>query len=158
MQYVLKTGFRESVESYSGISLSNNSVKQRSLSTSVFGIKLIDCQHLPLFGSWCQDMFSYISRLFYLSAVMYVDDTDLVHLPDSAHLNPDNLIAYVQQETMDYGYLAQASGIECLVCFMDYVCVSRRARLKTLQELPPPRVYVTDNGRTYMSHICIPST
>jgi hypothetical protein len=31
--------------------------RQRSLPTSVFGIELIDCQCLPLFGSWCQDMF-----------------------------------------------------------------------------------------------------
>jgi hypothetical protein len=39
---------------------------------------------------------------------------------------------------------------------MDYIYVRGQARLKSLQELPPPRVYVTDNGSTYFSHICIP--
>jgi hypothetical protein len=48
--------------------------------------------------------------MFYLSAIMYIEDTDLLHWPNSALLNPDNLIAYIQQATMDYGHLAQASG------------------------------------------------
>jgi hypothetical protein len=48
--------------------------------------------------------------MFYLSAIMYIDDTDLLHWPNSALLDPDNLIAYIQQTTMDYGHLAQASG------------------------------------------------
>jgi hypothetical protein len=104
---------------------------------------------------------SYVGCLFYLSAVMYVNNTDLLHWPDSAHLDPDNLIVYVQQATIDYGHLAQAScGIlkkkKCSVYFLDYIYVRRWARLKTLQELPPPRVYVTDNGQTYQSHNCIP--
>jgi hypothetical protein len=62
---------------------------------------------------------------------------------------------------MDYGHLTQASGgilkdKKCSVYFMNYIYVHGQARLKTLQELPPPRVYVTDDGRTYPSHICIP--
>jgi hypothetical protein len=39
---------------------------------------------------------------------------------------------------------------------MDYIYIHRWARLKTLQEFPPPRVYATDNGCTYPSHIWIP--
>jgi hypothetical protein len=71
---------------------------------------------------------SYVGHLFYLSAVMYVDNTDLLHWPDSAHLNQDDLIVYVQQATMDYSHLAQASGgilkeKKCLVYFMDYIYV-----------------------------------
>jgi hypothetical protein len=62
---------------------------------------------------------------------------------------------------MDYGHLVQASGgilkeKKCLVYFMNYIYVRGQARLKTLQELPPPRAYMTDDGQTYPSHICIP--
>jgi hypothetical protein len=92
---------------------------------------------------------------------MYINNTDLLHWPDSAHLDPDDLIAYVQQATMDYGHLAQASGgilkeKKCLVYFIDYIYARGRARLKTPQELPPPRAYMTEDCQMYPSHICIP--
>jgi hypothetical protein len=92
---------------------------------------------------------------------MYVEDTDLLHWSDSTHLDPDDLIAYIQQATMEYGHLAQASGSilkekKCLVYFMNYIFICGQTRLKTLQELPPPRAYLTDDGNTYLSHICIP--
>jgi hypothetical protein len=60
MQYVLKTGFGESAESYSGTSSSPNSglgQGSRASPPAFFGIELIDCQRILPFGSWCQDMF-----------------------------------------------------------------------------------------------------
>jgi hypothetical protein len=41
---------------------------------------------------------------------MYVNDTNLLHWPPSFGAEPDELIAHVQQATMDYGSLAQASS------------------------------------------------
>ena len=43
---------------------------------------------------------------------MYVDDTNLLHWPESPASNPEELIyyVYVQVVTMDYGHFAQASG------------------------------------------------
>jgi hypothetical protein len=62
---------------------------------------------------------------------------------------------------MDYGSLAQVSvGIlkekKCLVYFLDYKFIPGSTRMKLLEDLPPPRAYITDKGQTYPSHICIP--
>ncbi len=140
MQYVLKTGFGESAESYGGTSPSPNSgLGQGSRASSpaflVLSSLIVNAYHC--LGHVAKICSSYVGRLFYLSAVMYIDNTDLLHWPDSAHLNPNDLIAYVQQATMDYGHLAQAPGSilkekKCLVYFMDYVYIRGQARLKTL--------------------------
>jgi hypothetical protein len=62
---------------------------------------------------------------------------------------------------MNYGRLAQATGgilkeKKCSVYFLDYKFVCGRAKMISLHKLPPPRVYVTDNGRTYPLQISIP--
>ncbi len=163
MQYELKIGFGESVESYGGTPLSPNSGLGQGSGASppVFlALSSLIVNAYCYLGHGAKICSSYVGHLFNVSAVMYVNGTDLLHWPDSAHLDPDNLIAYVQQATMDYGHLAQASGNilkgkKCSVYFMDYIYGHRRARLKTVQELPPPRVYVIDDGRRYLSHICI---
>jgi hypothetical protein len=41
---------------------------------------------------------------------MYVDDTYMLHWPPSPHTSPEELIEHVQQATMDWGNLTQASG------------------------------------------------
>ena len=53
---------------------------------------------------------SYASRLFSLWAVMYVDDTNLLHWTESPMMDPKTLIHHVQMATTYYGHLAQASG------------------------------------------------
>jgi hypothetical protein len=103
----------------------------------------------------------YSSCLFHLSAVMYVDDTDLLHWPESAAVEPKELIAQVQNAMMDYGRLAQASGgilkeKKCSVYFLDYKFVNGWARMKLLLDLPPPQEWITEAGRTYPLHISFP--
>jgi hypothetical protein len=128
-------------KSYSGTSLSPNSGLGQGSGASppVFlALSSLIVNAYRRLGHGAKIFSSYVGRLFYLSAVMYDDDTDLLHWPDSANLDPDNLIAYyVQQATMDYDHLAQASGSilrekKCLVYFMDYIYVRRRAKLKSL--------------------------
>jgi hypothetical protein len=53
---------------------------------------------------------SYFGLLFYHSAAMHVDDTNLLHLPESSVTDPKELIKRVQQATINYGHLAQATG------------------------------------------------
>jgi hypothetical protein len=67
---------------------------------------------------------SYFDCLFFLSAVMYVDDTNLLNWPESSAMDPKKLIKHVQRATMDYGRLAQATGgilkeKKCSVYFLD---------------------------------------
>jgi hypothetical protein len=48
----------------------------------------------------------YTSCLFHLNAVMYVDDTNLLHWLPSLGMEPDELIKHIQWATMDYCGLA----------------------------------------------------
>jgi hypothetical protein len=75
-------------------------------------------------------------------------------------MEPEELITHVQQVTMDYGSLAQASGgilkkKKSSVYFLDYEFIHGCSRMKSLEDLPAPRAYITDKGRTYPTHICI---
>ncbi len=104
---------------------------------------------------------SYSARLFVLATVMYIDDTDILHWPPSAHTSPEDLIKYVQKTTTDWGNLAQASGGilkagKCSPYFMDYNFNKGCTKLKSLQHLPEPNSYIMDKGKLVLSHISIP--
>ncbi len=56
---------------------------------------------------------------------MYVDDTDLLHWAPSPETTDDELIDLVQQATMDWGKLSQATGgmlkpPKCFVYLLSY--------------------------------------
>ena len=53
---------------------------------------------------------SYYKRLLILAAVMYVDDTDLVHWSSVPSCTPTELIAAAQTATYAWGRLAIAPG------------------------------------------------
>jgi hypothetical protein len=128
MQYVLKTDFGESVNSYGGTSLSPNSGLGQGSGASppaflALSSLIVNAYCQMGHGAWIRS--SYLSRLFILAAVMYVDDRDLLHWPSSPYTNPEELVAHVQQATTDYTNLAQASGgilkdVKFLVYFLDY--------------------------------------
>ncbi len=84
-----------------------------------------------------------MARLFVLAAVMYVNNTDMLHWPPSPHTSPEELIEHVQQATTDWGNLTQASGGilkagKCSAYFMDYKFIHGRAKIKSLCDLPEP--------------------
>jgi hypothetical protein len=92
---------------------------------------------------------------------MYVDDTDLLHWPESSATDPEELIAHVQMANTNYGQLAQASGgilkaKKCLVYFLDYKFIRGCARMKSLQDLSAPRLYISEGDAMYPAHIIIP--
>ena len=93
--------------------------------------------------------------------MMYVDDTDLLHWPESPVTDPETLIHHVQTSTTDYGHLAQASGgilkeKKCSVYFLSYKYVRGRARLMSLRDLPEATTQITEGNMVYPSHIRIP--
>ncbi len=103
----------------------------------------------------------YTRRLFHLTAVIYVDDTDLLHWPSSPYTKPEELVETVQSSTNDYSQLAIASaGIlkqqKCSVYFLDYKNVKGRYHLKRLHEQSPPQCYIREGGQMHPSHITIP--
>ncbi len=128
MQYFLKTGYGESTNSYGGTSLAPNSGLGQGSGASPPGFSALSSLIVNAYrrmGHGSKILSSYTRRLFHLAVVMYVDNTDLLHWPESAHIDPEDLVAHVQEATMDYGLLAQASGgilkeNKCLVYFLDY--------------------------------------
>ncbi len=52
----------------------------------------------------------YTELLFHLTAVMYVDDTNLLHWLGTSSINSDKLIAAKQRATTDYRRRAISSG------------------------------------------------
>ncbi len=109
---------------------------------------------------------SYMCRTFLLAAAMYVDDTDLIHWGDSAHMEDEALIEKVQVATNDFGLLAQASGgalkpKKFFVYFMCYHMVNNKTKLKLLKKLPKPtatvKVKLKDGSEGLEpSHISLP--
>lgn len=48
--------------------------------------------------------------VFLLTAVMYVDNMDLIHWAHDVNCEAKDLISHVQEEVLDWGCLAQATG------------------------------------------------
>ncbi len=112
MQYALKTGFGKSEECYGGTESSPNSgLGQGSgaLPPALIALSFLIINSYCRMGQRTKIHSYYFGRLFYLSAVMYVDDTDLLNWPESPATDPKELIERVQLVTMDYGCLAQAT-------------------------------------------------
>jgi hypothetical protein len=61
-------------------------------------------------GRGAQIYSSYYKRLLLLAAVMYVDDTDLIHWSQSLVCSPEELIAAAQTATYAWGGLAIETG------------------------------------------------
>jgi hypothetical protein len=113
MQYILKTGFGESTESYGGSTDSPISGLGQGSGASPPAFMALSSLIVDAYcwlGHGAKIRSSYVAQLFWLSAVMYVDDTNLLHWPKSSTTDPEELIAHVQMATTDYGQLTQASG------------------------------------------------
>lgn len=75
---------------------------------------------------------AYAARQFILAAIMYVDDTDLLHWTASPEATDKEIIALVQKETTQWGMLSQATGgilksAKCSNYLLTYKFVKGRA-------------------------------
>jgi hypothetical protein len=98
MQYVLKTCFGESASSYGGTAVSPNLGLGQGSGASPPGFMALSSLIINAYrclGHVAKILSSYSSCLFHLSAVMYVNNTDLLHWPESAMVEPKELIAQV---------------------------------------------------------------
>jgi hypothetical protein len=92
-------------------------------------------------GFGAQIYSSYYKQLLLLAAVMYVDDTDLIHWAWCPSYSPDQLIAAAQTATYAWGGLAIATGAamkpeKCYAYFSSYWCDRGCAKLRTINALP----------------------
>jgi hypothetical protein len=102
-----------------------------------------------------------MARLFVLAAVMYVNNTDMLHWPPSPHTSSEELIEHVQQATTDWGNLTQASGGilkagKCSAYFMDYKFICGHAKMKSPCDHPEPTQYISEGGSLFPLHFTIP--
>ena len=95
----------------------------------------------------------YTCCMFILAAVMYVDDTDLLHWVPSPTTSSTELVEQAQAATNDWGSLGQATDgalkpEKCFLYLLNYAFDNGRARLETLRHLPTPgfSVEVKDKG------------
>jgi hypothetical protein len=106
MQYVLKAVFGESSDSYSGTSIAPNSGLGQGSGTSSPGFLALSSLIVNAYrrmGHGVKVLSLYTWRLFHLTAIMYVDDTNLLHRPGASDIDCDKLIEVIQRATTDYG-------------------------------------------------------
>ena len=113
MQYYLITGHGLSVSSYGGSPESKcMGLVQGSgaapgawiaVSTVIVGAYKRKGYGAHSVGGWSEHQLP-------LSALLYVDDTDLLHKPSNTQSSPDTLVPWVQRATNHWGHLLQATG------------------------------------------------
>ena len=140
MRFFLPTGFGESATSYGGTHMErlagfgqgNAAAGPGFTAMSLLIMKAYLCD-----GFGAQIYSSYYWRLLILAAIMYVDDTDLVHWSCLPFCSPVELIAAAQTAMYAWGGLAIATGAamkpdKCYAYFLSYWYDHGRAKLRTV--------------------------
>jgi hypothetical protein len=109
----------------------------------------------------------HLARVFLFAAVMYVDDTDLLHWAESPEDKDEELIESVQRDVKAWGEIVQSTGgilkaMKCSLFLLTYKWPNGRARLKTMNDLSPSPYEVVvetpagEEDKVYPSHVKIP--
>ena len=108
MQFCLRTGFGESTQTYGGSEESpfaglgqGNRVAPPSFAV----LSALVVNAYKRMGHGARLTSAYMARLFVLASVLYVDDGDWFHLGSDATMTDEELVAEVQQATIDVGHL-----------------------------------------------------
>jgi hypothetical protein len=163
MQYVLKTGFGKSEESYSGTESSPNSGLGQGSGASPPAFTALSSL---IINSYCQMghstkmRSSYFGCLFYLALwcmwmtpICYIGLCPLTRILRSL-LNGCNgqqwtMVTWHRQQVV----FSRKRSVP-FIFWTSFVC--GHAKMKSLHNLPPPWVYVMDKGCIYPLHISIP--
>ncbi len=113
MRFFLRTGFGESKQSYGGTHKQRLAGYGQGNAASAPGFTglsslIVKAYHRDGYGA--QIYSSYYKGLLLLAAIMYVDDTDLIHWSRTLDCNPEELIPAAQTATYAWGGLAIATG------------------------------------------------
>jgi hypothetical protein len=143
MQYFLQTGFGLSTYSYGGtpdsisMGLTQGSGASpgawSAISTVIVGAYKQQGYGAQLYSGWSgEDV--------YLAALLYVDDTDLLHSPPTANLPTVALVQWVQNAITCWANLLQATGgslkpQKCYWYLLSYKFVNGTATLRSQSEL-----------------------
>ena len=134
MQFCIRMGIGKSIESFEGTM--TNPVMGLGIGSgegppafTVLNILIVNAYKRQGHGATLTS--AHMACIFLLAAVMYVDDTDLLHQTRRASVSDEELIEHTQVATIDWCILAQATGgklkaEKCWVYFMVYEFVGGR--------------------------------
>jgi hypothetical protein len=165
MRFFLRTGFGESKQFYGGMHeqrLAGYGQGNAALGPGFTALSSLIVKAYLRDGHGAQIYSSYYKRLLLLAAVMYVDDTDLIHWSRSSVCTPEELIAAAQTATYAWGGLVIATGAamkpeKCYAYFLLFWFDKGRAKLRTINALPTPSSLITmPDGSIAPSHLRVP--
>jgi hypothetical protein len=165
MRFFLRTGFGESKTTYGGSHEERLAGFGQGNAAAGPGFTAMSSLIVNAYlrdGFGAQIYSSYYKRLLLLAAVMYVDDTDLIHWARFPSCSQDQLIAAAQTATYAWGGLAIATGAaikpdKCYAYFLSYWYNRGRAKLRTINALPGSIASITlPNGVIAPLHLRVP--
>jgi hypothetical protein len=113
-------------------------------------------------GHGLQTMTCYTFQLFIFAAVLYVDNTDLIHMTALVTATPLDLVQESQISTDAWSGLAIATGTalkpeKCFAYFLVFKFVSGCASMGNIGTLSPPLNYIPQITRPLIqSHLTVP--
>jgi len=108
-RYFLQTGFGESTQSYGGSMEDRMQGYGQGNAAAGPGFLAISAQIVNAYlreGHGSQTLTSYSHRILILAAILYVDDTDMIHSTPSVTATAQELITHMQKATDTWGGLA----------------------------------------------------
>ena len=143
MQFCLRTGFGESEEMFEGTEENpfGGSGQGNGWAPPGFGaLSSIAVNAYKRAGGGAKITTPRSGRVFLLAAVMYVDDTDLLHWAPKARTNDKDLIKQIQRDVNLWGEIVQSTGavvnaLKSSLFLLSYKWSRGRAQLKTVKNL-----------------------
>jgi hypothetical protein len=165
MRFFLRTGFGESTQSYGGTHEERLAGFGQGNAASGPGFTALSSLIVNAYlrdGYGAQIYLSFYKQLLILAAIMYVDDTNLIHWSSTPNCNPKQLIAAAQTATYAWGGFAIATGAamkpeKCYAYFLSYWFDKGRVKMRTIGSLPTPTALIAmPDGSTAPSHLRVP--
>jgi hypothetical protein len=100
--------------------------------------------------------------LLILAAIIYIDDTNMIHTTPSVTATAQELISHTQEATNTWGGLAIATGAalkpeKCFAYILNYKFINGRAVMGSTRSLPTPSAMIPQNdGTSLPSHLTVP--
>ena len=144
MQFCLRTGFGESEEMFGGTEDDPYGGSGQGSGWAPPGFTALSSVAVNAYkraGGGAKITTPRSGRIFLLAAVMYVDDTDLLHWAPDARTTDTRLIRQIQKEVNLWGEIMQSTGavlnaLKSSLFLLSYKWSNGRARLKKVNELP----------------------
>ncbi len=146
MKYFLQTGFGESSQSYGGSMEDRMQGFGKGNAAAGPGFLAISVQIVNAYlrdGHGSQTLTSYSHCLLTLAAILYVDNTDMIHATPSVSATAQELISHTQDATNTWGGLAITTGAalkpeKCFRYILNYKFINGRAVMGGMRSPPHP--------------------